>query len=553
MPSFVQRNHRILFYAGWLLIGLVQAACTPLQDDEAYYWTFSRFLDWGYFDHPPMTALLIKLGYALFPNNLGVRLGVVLLNTATVYLCEQLTERKNPFLFYTLCAVLAVLQLSGFMAVPDLPLLFFTALFFFVYKQFLQQGSLRNALLLALVMAGLLYSKYHAVLIIFFTLVSNLSLLRKWQTWVAALGALVLFVPHLWWQYEHDWISFRYHLFESNVNPYKINYTTDYVLGQLLIAGPLAGFILLPILFMYKWKNGTEKALKYTGIGVLAFFFVSTFKGKVEANWTAPMVIPILVLGHQYLLHHGRAAVWIKRLVLPTLVLVALIRVVMVFDLVPAKVAKERFHQYHQWPQQLSKRTGGLPVALSSSYQLASQYWYHSGDPAYSVNEYIRRRNNYNFWPLEDSMLGKPAVLFVAKEAAQDSIQTPNFMLYYATDSAFHAFGKIMLHPAKKAYRLAFEQPLMITATATVPDHYRAYLQQHPEVNAPLKIGVFQKNTFLFDLPLHVTLQQLVQHPAQRFFLPLNLEKGTYFLRFAIGSDGGWYTHNSDKIPVVVE
>jgi hypothetical protein len=220
---------------------------------------------------------------------------------------------------------------------------------------------------------------------------------------------------------------------------------------------------------------------------------------------------------------------------------------------VPAKVVRERFHLYQDWPQELRKRTGGLPVALSSSYQMASQYWYHSGQPTYSANEYNRRRNNYNFWPLEDSMLGKPAVVFVSREKAQDSIQTSNGVLYYAIDSAFHSFAKVMLQPEKSSYINTFEQPLMIKATAIIPAHYRAYLLQHPEVNAPVKVGVFQNNSFLFDVPVHITLQQLVQHPEQQFLLPLNLQKGKYFMRFAIGSDWGWFTHNSDKIDITVK
>ena len=30
-----------------------------LGNDESYYWTFSKQLQWNYFDHPPMVALWI--------------------------------------------------------------------------------------------------------------------------------------------------------------------------------------------------------------------------------------------------------------------------------------------------------------------------------------------------------------------------------------------------------------------------------------------------------------------------------------------------------------
>ena len=414
MELKLPKYHRAIFYGVWLLIGMVQASATELLDDEAYYWVFSQFLDWGYFDHPPATAVLIKMGSALFGSELGVRFFMVLLNTATVAICEQLIQKKDALLFYAICLSLAVLQIGGFLAVPDNPLMFFTALFFLSYRQFVQKQNLTQTFLFSFVIAGLLYSKYHAVLIIFFTLLSNLSLLKRWPIYLAGAIALILFVPHLWWQYHHNWISFRYHLFESNVNPYKISYTTDYLLGQILIAGPLAGFIFWNAVAQYRTATDTERALKFTGIGIFIFFFISSFKGKVEANWTAPAIIPIIVLSHQYLLKRRGARRWVYNLLIPTLLLVAFVRVVIAFDVLPLKAVKQRFHQYKAWPQQLKQKTGNLPVVVSSSYQKASKYWFYSGQRTYSLNEYNRRRSNYNFWPLEDSVLGKPVVVFDA-------------------------------------------------------------------------------------------------------------------------------------------
>ena len=44
--------------AGLTLLRLVVAAILPLAPDEAYYWAWSRDLQGGYLDHPPMVALL---------------------------------------------------------------------------------------------------------------------------------------------------------------------------------------------------------------------------------------------------------------------------------------------------------------------------------------------------------------------------------------------------------------------------------------------------------------------------------------------------------------
>jgi hypothetical protein len=118
MNLFFQKHHRLLFYSSWLLLALAQAASTELIADEAYYWVYSRFPAWGYFDHPPMIAFLIKSGYAIFHNELGVRLVCALLSTFTILITESLTERKNPFLFYTIVLSIGVLQIAGFLAVP---------------------------------------------------------------------------------------------------------------------------------------------------------------------------------------------------------------------------------------------------------------------------------------------------------------------------------------------------------------------------------------------------------------------------------------------------
>ena len=59
---------------------LVAAAWTPLTFDEAYYWMWSKHLAGGYYDHPPMVALVIRLGTMIAGDTeLGVRLVSILL------------------------------------------------------------------------------------------------------------------------------------------------------------------------------------------------------------------------------------------------------------------------------------------------------------------------------------------------------------------------------------------------------------------------------------------------------------------------------------------
>src|SRR5258705_10065831 len=50
----------ILIVASSILRGIV-AFWLELANDESYYLLYSRFLQWNYFDHPPMVALMIRL------------------------------------------------------------------------------------------------------------------------------------------------------------------------------------------------------------------------------------------------------------------------------------------------------------------------------------------------------------------------------------------------------------------------------------------------------------------------------------------------------------
>src|SRR3569623_657186 len=70
----------VLTVLALVLLRLVVAAFTPLTFDEAYYWTWSKHLAGGYYDHPPAIALVIRLGTMIAgATEFGVRLVSILL------------------------------------------------------------------------------------------------------------------------------------------------------------------------------------------------------------------------------------------------------------------------------------------------------------------------------------------------------------------------------------------------------------------------------------------------------------------------------------------
>lgn len=555
LGRFIQKNHRALFYGSWLLLALIQSRYTELLDDEAYYWVYSHFPAWGYFDHPPMIALLIKVGYGFVHNELGVRLLPVLMNLFSLMIIETLIVKKNAFLFYAIVLSLGVLQISGFVAVPDTPLIFFTAAFFWAYKKFTDKFSIEYALILGVIAALLVYSKYHGVLIILFTLMSNTRLLTKYQTYLAGGITLLLLAPHLWWQFQHDWVSFRYQLFENKVERYSVNFTIEYIGGQILLTGPLAGLVLLPAALLYKGRNLFEKTLYINLAGIYVFFLLSSFRGTVEANWTAPVLIPLIVLSHQFLDEHPRWQKILFKLFPVTLILVLMCRVIIVFDFLPIKPIQERYHSWNTWPTTMKEKTKGLPIVFSNSYQRASKYWFYSGQLAYSQNSYRDRKNNYDFWPLEDSLLGKPVYFLDIYQLSRftDSLKTPLGWIGYKYDSCFASFAKINVVTIPRKFVTKPGGIISLKCVFEIPEKYSSFILSHPSARDTIRAGVFNKDGWIKDVFTGLSLQQINRQKVVDLNFNPELPKGKYYFLFAINDDDYNATHNSAKVTLEVK
>src|SRR3954462_2946733 len=70
----------VLIVLALVALRLVAAAFPPITFDEAYYWMWSKALAGGYYDHPPMVALVIRLGTMIAGDTeFGVRVASILL------------------------------------------------------------------------------------------------------------------------------------------------------------------------------------------------------------------------------------------------------------------------------------------------------------------------------------------------------------------------------------------------------------------------------------------------------------------------------------------
>ena len=540
-----------IFFLGWFLINLLQAFGTELLDDEAYYWIYSKFLDWGYYDHPPAVALLIKWGYALQQGELGVRLFMVLMSTATMIMIERLLDKKDDKLFYAISLSVLFLQFGGLIAVPDVPLMFFIALYFLVLKSFLNNPNNGNSILLGIVIALMLYSKYHGILIVFFTLVARPQLVMRFHTWTAAGIAAILFFPHLMWQYLHGMPSISYHLFERNAIGYSPSFTLEFIAGQMLLAGPFIGWLILFAAFRKKALDPFTKILSWSTMGIFTLFLIATFKGRAEGNWTVPAYVGLIILAHQGLIEYPNWSKWIYKLFLPTLFIGWLLRVYMFVDIKPLPfLKKDEFHKNQEWANTIKEKANGAEVIFLDSYQRASKYWFYSGDTTFSINTIHYRRSNYNFWPLEQRLQGKKVLIVHDKHVGvfQDSLYTEKKPMFTHIVDSFYSYSQVEI---KELTKPKWENK---NFSVLLSSHLQKGRIIRP--NTKVWLAIYNgTNDVEYVFPTDINVGTIVDpSAAAKASVDLSSVKpGTYRYKWAVESCiPGWPTLNSTSKTIVI-
>ena len=399
--------------AVWLVVNLLQAALSPLDPDETYYWMYASQLAWGYFDHPPAVAILVALGRDWLPGSLGLRFGHVLAGTATLVAIYYLLDRprgRDLWLAALLVFAQPMLQVYGFIATPDGPLLLFTALYLLAYRRFLLTPDLKSGALWGLTMAGLMYSKYHGAVLILFTVLPHLAwLLKRPGAWLAAIGGAALFMPHLYWQYANDYPSFRYHL-SGRDDPYQFKFTVQYVLNQLAIFSPLLVYYYVRTFIADRPHDRFERACRWLVVGFLLFFLYTTTKGRTEAQWTALLSLPLIYLTYRAALRFPGWQPRLRTLCLLTIGILIAGRLLLIAprDWLPF----EKPFDHAPWVARMTAEAGSLPVIFENSYRLASLYEFYSGGrPAWTFTDVDYRPNQYDLWQDDRLFHGRPVLV----------------------------------------------------------------------------------------------------------------------------------------------
>jgi 4-amino-4-deoxy-L-arabinose transferase-like glycosyltransferase len=252
---------------------------TPMGD-EAYYWMWGQHLSWSYFDHPPLDGWLQGLVASVLPwSNLSVRLLTWLTLAGTLWIFWLWSARLAPadrqgWFWHTAAIYLTVpvIYLMSSFAFHDHLLMFFVVASMFTFHGFgadWEDGRrIWWRLYLAAALLGLaVLTKYNAVFLglgyaIWVLVRPRLrSLLLMPQLWLAALLAIAIQTPVIYWNLTEGLVSFRFHLQDrptSNWGEPRFQQVGDYLATMVLLLSPVLFFGLFRLPWIRK-AEGDER------------------------------------------------------------------------------------------------------------------------------------------------------------------------------------------------------------------------------------------------------------------------------------------------------
>lgn len=411
-----------------LLVNLVQASLTGVLFDEAYYWRLGQDLDWGYFDHPPMIALITRLS-SVFPMHLEARFFSVICYVAGMLIIERLISIENKIKFSIVLLGLLPLQFS-IIAAPDAPLFLFACLT--LYLMINWKDSLFHKILLFATFSLIMYSKYQGAILIIAIVLSNLSWLKKPWFYVGTTFSLLLFFPHLNWLYKNDWVTLKYHFIERSPKGFEWINIPSFIGGQIVFLFP-AG--------VYLWIKGILTKEGYRLQRMILIFTISVlgymmFKGKVEANWSL-IVIPVC-LTMVPILNEKEVKVF-KRMLWVLIPIYFLLRVTFIF---PESFKSNRFYRQlnydKKWSDIIKEEAKDLPVTFFGAFQQASMYDYYSKGRSRTYSGVNTRKTQYDLWQKNDSILTNSMLILNWEGKSANKLISNQGEIFYLKDSIYY-------------------------------------------------------------------------------------------------------------------
>jgi 4-amino-4-deoxy-L-arabinose transferase-like glycosyltransferase len=379
---------RLLLWTGVLslLVRTWIGATFPITGDEAYFYWWGVYPDWGYYDHPPMAGWAIAAMLKVFGDStFAMRIPALLLPTAlgaTLWWGFSDIDREKTAWAVLLFWLTPINWLNALIT-TDTPLIFWSVLTICALVRAEQRTQLDRTTYGLHTLSGLFLglaflSKYFAVVIglayfVYFVAFRRERLLGFVLLVLAALPGPII---NLWWNMGHGWANIMFNVYNRNQGEvFEWHKPALYLLTWAYLLTP--GFLW----FAWKGRNvmtafARNHPLLITLV-VIPFAFFALIAGKkvVGLHWVLNFY-PLFFVWLAFALpteQVKRCSTWLAVFLSAHLIAVAAMYCTQLSDWKNAKIYPEIVRSYRT-EELLAKVQASDTVLMATSYTPASIY-----------------------------------------------------------------------------------------------------------------------------------------------------------------------------------
>jgi len=493
------RSNRLCDISAAILLILVSifrlwyGAGHELVSDEAYYWQWSRHLDYGYYDNTPLLAYVIHAFVSLFGvNELGVRAGAVFcvlgMSIFVYLLARRIFSPQIALLTLVALNIIPLAADASFLMTQDpVQLLFWGSTVYVVWLAVEpaedsrpRSESARTYLwLLAGVLAGLtIMAKLNGLIILpavfaYLLLSPNGRLhLRKPGPYLAGIIALLIFAPFLYWNQTHG-NAYWLHGHEMaqrgrDKKLFPIRDILDFLGAQAIVVSPLLYLTYVRLLPKARLNVSQSDGWLYLwccSISVTIVTALVSLHNKVEGNWAvAAYVTGIILIAASIAMSWSRKAtrVWhIASIAFSILLSTTAFIMPSIFGNLHIKANQklDRSLEMYGWRETASRidseraALGGPSKAFvfGINYRIPSQMAFYLPDHPVTYSMALHTRaSNYMFWEDPNRRIGQNAV-FVNDSGDLDGLPECRAI-----------FARVEVQPPIEVRRWPYSDPIRI-------------------------------------------------------------------------------------------
>jgi hypothetical protein len=308
----------VLLVVFFTLLRVVLSFFIDLGNDESYYWTYFKNLQWNYFDHPPLVALWARLFTingnlpdSAFFLRLGSIAGAAIASLFIYKTMVQIDSKKAAFIAVLLYNTSFYAGFtSGILLIPDAPqMVFFTGSMFLITKICKDENNWFNWFLFGLCTGLCIMSKMHGCFLwfgmILFAIIHKRHWLLKFPIYLSVATTLIVVSPILFWNIQYDFITWRFHSERVEIHHSVIQWVgfLKELTGEFLLNNPV-NVVLITIFLFIKRPRVQEitalKIFKLIGFPFLILPLLLSLFRDTFPHWNGPayiILIPIAAIG----------------------------------------------------------------------------------------------------------------------------------------------------------------------------------------------------------------------------------------------------------------